>query len=560
MCDKENAKKLLTQLFEQLTIRKVVFVDDQYSSNPSVEEIIGLCTEKGLASCKEIPTFNKMVNTPIDDIWEFQVKSSWEKLTREEKISTYNELIQSTQDNDKKSASIFSEFLSEILSVTILSLDEWNQQKTELIRSADETQTLFLFDKDLSKNGGRDNEGYHLVLETLTARQHKPTLCGILSHVFSEGEEYECWTKIKMEYHIEPHQCILISKQRLNSLDFMGFAYMIKLTVLNPYCNDLKERFSELINNANNKTKEEIDQINIYDFEYLIFYLSHKESISELDTLLRINNLFFKKYAQKIALDDTRFISLTNQIRQFAQSCYDTKIIPQLSTWKIQREEIYIEGENLNSYHYPIELGDIFEKTTSPKKYILIGQPCDLMIRKEGERNRYIAEAILAEIVNEKPENGWYYELPYFDKTTGNNYYVSFRKSYNIELWILDLCVYQKDGTSKININNICPELALPSLKLYYDKICKQGEAIFKQYEEIKKVTDNTTLHKLVLTNLCDKRIFKGDISIKGNEQTISFGCKRIMRLNQPWSSALLTEFTQYCARTAYNNDFGKVS
>jgi hypothetical protein len=561
MCEKENARSIIGQLFTLLEIKRIVFVDDQYNSKPTAEDIIGLCTEKGLAVCQQIPTFNRISTITTDEIWQTEIRRNWLKLSPDEQLEIYSQLIQQVEDNeDKKSVCLFTEFLNGLVDIIVLSLDDWKVKKSSIINDADTMNTLFLFDQDLSKNGGRENEGYNLVLEVLTIRQGKKTLCGILSHVFTDGQEYEFWYKIKEEYNIDPDQCILISKRRLSLADFLGFAHMVKLTVLNPYSRDLKNEFSELLNNANLKAKEEINQITIYDFEHIVFNSSINEGISELDTLFRINELFFKKNAQRMILEKPTIIDLTNKIRDVSQSCKDTKLPPNLSTWKIQRQELYNEEDYLNKLHLPIELGDIFEKTDSgvKKKFVLLGQPCDLMVRSDGQRNPHVIEGILAEIVQKLPLNGSGYKLLYFNSETGDSYFVNYRKTHNIKLWILDLCAFQIDGQSKISINEECPNLLIPSWKLYYKHLCKYGKKMLEQYEELKGITNNASLLKLILSSSCENLVFNG--SLDPMQKNITFKCKRVMRLSQQRANALLSEFLQYCARPAYNTDFGKVS
>jgi hypothetical protein len=289
-----------------------------------------------------------------------------------------------------------------------------------------------------------------------------------------------------------------------------------------------------------------------------VFNSSMEEGVSELDTLFRINELFFKKIAQNMVLRKTSLLKLADKIRGVSQNCKDDKLLPKLSTWKIQRQELY--NEDINSLYLPIELGDIFEKTdtTNKRKFVLLGQPCDLMVRNEGQRDSHVVEGILVEIVPTLPPNSRGYELPYFDKDTGGKSFVSFRNTYNIKLWVLDLSVFQKDGQSQLFTDRECPQLVIPSWKLYYKKICSDGIKMLEQYKELTAVTEKASLQKLVLFSSYEPPIFNG--SLYPGRKCISFKCKRIMRLTQQRANAVLSEFMQYCARSAYDRDFGKVS
>ena len=72
---------------------------------------------------------------------------------------------------------------------------------------------------------------------------------------------------------------------------------------------------------------------------------------------------------------------------------------PNYNTMALQRLERYELAEYLNSHYIPIELGDIFQKMgDSAKRYVLLAQPCDLMVRTDGKRNPFINEGVLGNL------------------------------------------------------------------------------------------------------------------------------------------------------------------
>ena len=44
---------------------------------------------------------------------------------------------------------------------------------------------------------------------------------------------------------------------------------------------------------------------------------------------------------------------------------------------------------------------------------------------------------------------------------------------------------------------------------------------------------------------------------LNATNKTITFECRRIAKLCPPWSSALLTRYSQYLSRPAFDHDFG---
>ena len=73
---------------------------------------------------------------------------------------------------------------------------------------------------------------------------------------------------------------------------------------------------------------------------------------------------------------------------------------------KLRHQEIYEAGELINSLRKPIDNGDIFTITEGEKKgkkFILVAQECDLMVRGEdGKRGARIAILLEIETYSEK--------------------------------------------------------------------------------------------------------------------------------------------------------------
>lgn len=63
---------------------------------------------------------------------------------------------------------------------------------------------------------------------------------------------------------------------------------------------------------------------------------------------------------------------------------------------RFRQDEIWEEGEFLRSSHAPLALGDVFETINGApsRMFILLGQPCDLMLRGDGKRSAHTAELI----------------------------------------------------------------------------------------------------------------------------------------------------------------------
>jgi hypothetical protein len=235
----------------------------------------------------------------------------------------------------------------------------------------------------------------------------------------------------------------------------------------------------------------------------------------------------------------------------------------------------------------PIELGDIFEVKQKDviRNFVLLAQPCDLMVRKNGKRKKAVQEAILAEIINPdkleakddkgKPKDiDAFYELCYFNKNSKESFFVSFQKRHSIKLSIIDLCAYQNDGSARLNIDSPCHEHVIPTWQSHYKNLVGIMAEYINQYKKIYSYCIKLPReeHEQILA-LAVPRIlalppsqpvneeespFTGKFIVSESESSIYYDLRRCGRLSQAHSTALLAKFAAFIARTAFEHDFGE--
>ena len=130
----------------------------------------------------------------------------------------------------------------------------------------------------------------------------------------------------------------------------------------------------------------------MYDLDRGIFQNSLTEGASELDVIRRIfflrqrtactNEIQKEPYINKM-ISRVRAIRSLNILNNTENSTegYQKK----LTEWR--QAEIFESEETVNSNHSPITCGDIFSKAETQRKFILISQPCDLLVRGDGKRS-----------------------------------------------------------------------------------------------------------------------------------------------------------------------------
>ena len=563
----------LKQLFELEGITQVVCVDDQYRelSEETLDNVIGTLKSKKPIELQKVPgKISELQGIAWDHekVWEDRVKKIWEDADTEKRREIYNQLNQlfpELGNDDIKYSQLLRDIMAPSADVEFkeLSFNIWEENKKEYLKDEVVSQTLFLFDHELSEEKV-SKKGMDIICEVMD--QNPQIICGLWSHLFEPDEEYDKWEEFAKLYGVSKGHFVLISKKRMQEGQD-GFLPAVRRTILSKYCKKLKEQTSNIIENAFKTSKDEINELDIYDFEDIVFRSSLKEGIWEPDTLFRLYNLFQRDTARKEALKNDDLHSYTEKIREIHKIPVTKSDVKNNELWKIQRRELYEDGEHINSLYMPIELGDIFQKTKeNNKKYILIAQPCSLRVRAKeptrGKRSFGFSEAILAEIVsNCNRKDGSCYDLLYFDETDGNSHYVDFNKAHSVLLCILDLCVYNTDGKAKMHIDSECPSLVIPSWEIRFDILKKKLKKIVENYKDGQLKGHNKEILNSLLpkSSLSGNGLFKGEVDLhnKGKE-TLEYFCRRIGRLCQPRAGEMLTKYAHHISRSAFEHDIGK--
>ena len=210
----------------------------------------------------------------------------------------------------------------------------------------------------------------------------------------------------------------------------------------------------------------------------------------------------------------------------------------------------------MNRFFVPIDLGDIFR--IGSKLFVLLAQPCDLVVRKDGmrnyETNKLRRLAAVAELVvgAETKKESWG-QLPFFEETTGRSAFVNFGKAHQVPTAVLDLCAVNRDGSAAIDVEAEAPELLIEPWRVRYAKLLKLYVQALAAHAKLKGGGLDGETVSLALPGSSNTLGFSPIV----NGKSVCYGVERMIRLRQPRSGALLTEFAQYQARAAFEHDFG---
>lgn len=569
-------KKIFASLFSRLGLKSVILVEDQRTEDARTS-FLSLCGLIGSERLEESALFSDFEHGADEAESRMRCEEMWEEWDSADRLPNYQKLQALAISfglpvlngkEDHASGLLLRHLIEKELALPYeeLSRADWLRRNKELLIPKTAKNILFLFDRDLSKEGGTSDEGISLVKDVLSING---TVCGLITHTVAPGNEQTELEKISKEHHIKPARFLIISKQRLSNInpDVSGFIRQFRLLILNGRCLKLKDEAHRIFRKALKQSSSQIDSLTIHAFDKIVFESSIREGVWEADTLFRLFSNFMRRESNALSRSNRRFVGIVSSVRQIST----VESLPSLDgpdkanqeVAKIQQMELFEGPEHINEYMLPIDLGDIFELTVGTKKKLLIlaGQPCSLMVRPNGKR-AYDGDKdpiCLIEIKIKKGQKDNCYDLPFFDLTVDSQFSASFSSIYHISPMILDLCVLNKDGKAHVSKSSALPSELIEPWKI-------RGAKIIKEYQKtIDKIIEIHKLYNTIPDALLPKLVGMPGVafpdvpfSFDYNTGSFQFHLVRIKRLRMPYSADLLQNFNSFNSRNGFEHFYIK--
>lgn len=570
-----NAKTLL----DTVGVSRVLVIDDEYAD--WVERLLGICSELESADAGDLPHLEGVQFDAPTEIWTNQVRAVWERLHREERRETLaaaRHLESASEDGaardgpaeppgvDDRAADCLEDVLGSIggCEFVTLSLGDWEERREAMLAEDAARRTLFLFDRGYGdERAGTDDEGFELIREVL---KRDSGACGLITHTVPAGAEYQAWQTMATQHDLDRDRFVVVAKGRLNGErpDYYGFLAMVRLAALCDRYAEVRSIAWSAFEASVSEAKSELDDLTVLDFDRVVFASSRQEGVWETDTLFRVFGILMRQQAgRRLRADANVLEAVAGARRVSAMPVEITEAFAgqrdPAAALRIQRFEVYDAGGELNDWHTPIGLGDIFQIAPTGNDYILLGQPCDLVVRSKGLRNhedRWLGPMVaVAEIARGEDRSGAVWgKLPFYEEESGGPAFVSYVRVHQVRLAVLDLCVFRPDGSAAIDLGADCPDGLIEAWRKRYGKIKSHFRDAFDLHSELVKAGVDEASRSVALPDA--STTLQVEKTLCGN--TVRYGVERVLRLRQPWSAALLTEFAQYRARPAFEHSFGE--
>ncbi len=567
-----NPSKSVTaikELLKSVNIQKIIYVDDKFDIEYQKEKIIaGLIEQKNKRQKIEGLDINWRLP---ESTFSQHLQEVWLQWTPQQKEACFQKISTQNNDIDVIPIGILEKNFSDQL--IKLTPSQWESTGYSYFEKS-EVNEKFLCLFDVEFNGESERNGIDFARKLLDSKHKEKVYCGIFSQRFSPEEEQEQCEKIKREQKFRDFYPI--SKKRLSDEEGLaGFTEGIKNVLLVRHIEKLKDESQEILEHSLSNVKERIQKVTPATFNRIVQKTSYEEGIWEVDSLFRLINILLDQATKKAIISEEkrrRFNASVREIRSVEKvETEKPDDFPNLQLKQLQEEEIFYQADIINALHLPLANGDIFQ--VNNKEYILLCQPCNLALRKEGKRGNNLNHAFLVELKNEtvdffkgktKQQQSVHEEIK-GTKSNGQMKIACFSKYKSVSLTLLDLVVYNTEGKATISFKS---DLEFP--EIMHVPCCLRYKNIKKDLRKYRDVTlaikrnkqhitaeDWKLLYDYIYAPQCIKELgIEGSKIYNSATDEFVFPIRRILHYKSIYSLDLLHKFMQYLSRNGFDREF----
>lgn len=583
MSPDDTVQETRNTLLTEMGIQRIVLVDDELEPLEPRRFSESLCDipEESLKESPHLEQF--VVGASTAAARRTQVGEIYDDLEPEDKIEACARL-NTLRPEVGEFAKTFRDHFGELppgVDFREITPSMWAEDTNSFL--ADAEQTLFIFDLNQSKAGLADDQGAR---QAATLRKEAAgSYCAILSQEFTGNTEDDVkrLDELAEQHGIDGSSLIPVSKTTLRK-DHRELSRRIKWVLLIDTYVDLKAAAREELQRAVDYASEELDQLGPLEFEQVVIRSSLEEGEWPPSTLFRVARIHMDERLLKSTVDG-ELHDLSNRLTAVADA---VDLHPQDGYQKVrelERLDLYTEGEILAAVNAPIAVGDIFERVSNGRLYILLAQPCDLHVRNDGKRGR-ISRGFLCEIREPNKEAAQdqalgtsppvisQFRLPVYTEDFEDRA-ISFLHAHSESFSVLDTCVFSDDGVGRLDLSDPPPEGLVPRWRAHYDRLVDRAESELKTFHRLTETFSEFRELKAARQESVDLERFErkvekrfmplaGDGGTKflpkkdPDEGVIEFDVRRVGRLRTDWSRVALELLYRFQSRDAFEHPLTK--
>jgi hypothetical protein len=572
----------LNEALKALGANRVIWIDDKFSQSPTqLAELLLASPDiaKECGSAKVLEILDQAQYRP-------EAKSELQQVLNDMKGDERAKLMQCFFKQEGEQKGMNTPELEDGIVASVCKLlsiapdDCWtfkdaNKNVKSVCDGNDEKVSYII---DLNESGGYDKRGLE-ILKILHQHNSKGTAF-LLTHSATTSEEAskEAELQGKLNDGAAPSQipvCV-ISKARLTDAnDEPGMAAALRIAIKRA---GLRRSVHEVLNhvrpNVSYAVETAAQQLLAIPPEQLDEYVverGYAEGLSELHVVERAITAVVSQKVREIFATNAAVLESTARLRSLRSVELDegalTPVHENLDGFR--RLEVWESDELINKSFTPLACGDIFqidehEKPNEPPKlFLLLGQPCDISLRGETDRDQ--EHAMLVPLKKRKEgETGDKLKLkPLQFKIHNENWACDFRNATAVRLAILDLASLRDDGRVRYDASQ---STTVPLLAALQGVITKRVDAA-KRFlggddgaQGLLQLCFRTTapfsaIHQAKRLDKATKTIGEAQVTLP---KRVTWSLRRTGRIRMPYAAALLRDYLAIQGRDAFDLDFTK--
>jgi hypothetical protein len=587
-----EATASLEHVFRTLNLTRVLYVDDVFEDPPGSTDWLASFIEARAIDEQALAALLPDVPIEVEDVWLDEARRWWDGADFEERARVMRgleSLIGGTKTVlDYTAPEELEELLPDFVDFVKIQPGEWPEKQEQLTASDPANRILCLFDINLGEGGGegRVQSGIDLLASALQLEGVDEVFFGLFSTNFSIDNELNEWRDLAKEYPVlceNKGRFLPLAKARRD--DVIQFAKGLEMMTLNVFCDRIKALGCKALDQAHHAAISRIRGLEVFDFEHIVLNGSYTEGAAEADTLFRLFHIFQQDDAKRCMLDGTSASAFNSNV-VLARTIREHRVggdqYPPHQRLEIRHQELYEGGELLNGFHSPLRSGDVFRTRDNRRWYILLAPPCNLAVRKNGKRR--VSRVTLVPIklrsetwvAEKRAESPAYFasrkvlRYLWWDTPEGAAEpawmwgVVEFVGAGGIEADVLDLATMNTNGLCRIDVN---AELAAPvqmhsawerrvgDVLACWKRVHGKLEGLRRRIARLQP-GDQKEIWSAMMPKPADPMISVQKDCLNGS--VFDFGLERVLHYRMPYSSNLLSDYTQYISRNATPFDFAR--
>lgn len=484
------------------------------------------------------------------------------------------ELLRLSGDRENELDSVFTALLSElpIERRKCFSMAEWKREEKSIMESAKSgSKLLFVFDDDFRREGYSESEGRNVLGGIVAQLGDRPFAAVLLTHKASTGElEQAIAEELAKAAPTTAAAVVVIGKGPIEK-DAGELPLRIKYAILKGDFAAMKNEVMKCYKDSLGDGHAAIASLDVEQFERIVVKSSSAEGAWIPDTVSRLVQAYQMRSMRRRLRSGPRIFSLIEKMEPIVALATKSPAGAFSAVANRHQHHEVIESD-VTELGLPLALGDVFEVAT--RRCVLVAQPCDLALRSRGDRGGRDAYK-LASLLELRKRSGSAsssaesisIELRHAEPS-GDSLIVQFSVATIVPAWVLDWCTYSPSGECELSSDQQLRDNVEGCSARRFSKLREQIESQVMRPvaqlkwaivgQDLKLGVDEEQRQMLrAMLRLPECPELNPLLTTRGKEWTIKLvGVKRVSRVAERYSVAILTSYAHYLSRPAHPHEY----